>query len=1030
MHSNVLSIGLTFCQTPAEQLATQHGRIVSILYDAAQSANSLGDTNSWLRLSKHALEVMRAAIPNIQNDLRLRRIVEEVAVTSEALIGAALLSQGQTEEALSYLEAGYARAARLGNHPQQHDLAALLGCVRVAYDDIDGTTAMLKDAVANLSDTSPSRTMALVGLLRCYQALGAWSECRSTSEELMHAALRSGQTGIAIGALSTQAGASFQKGDFAVAEDDFRLSLAMLEASTNQLYLDKYIALVGLAKSTSCLDRFEESAQALRAAHELLPFALAGESIQQSNIAYAAFLSIGSGLLSRMQQPEMALALERERNALLLAHAPEDAERLAESFIALGRSHTAVGHLGEAEECYKQAESQLKRQKVPNAAQELDLLDSEAALHAGLGNVEKAIQFRERLSRLAKEKFGESDPYYYQNLAMLAENLIAVGQSERAGGLCVQSQRLFIEVACRNALRIPFGADAGAVTRSLMPALACTAAQADPSPTVATNAALILAISKGLHSELFELQAAIGAQRTLKEDSELLHALWISSLHSTNAQVLSDAIMSRGEAASNILNRVLSAQITFDSLSRSIPSRGCLLDFVEWRRWPGSGPLKLPVLRMAVLASFASPSGESSPALFLDLGEAAPINDAVELVCKRMSAGQFEARDLSPALKRLSELVWAPLASHLTNVSHLLVCPDGQLSRLPFEMLPVGDKFLIEEKSISYVTSGREVVRLAVPLTPPAATLSPSDGARAGREGGGKPLVMGNPDFDLDLGSARGPSAVVGGAPATSTNMLLAGGTSEKGEEAGVYGVPRTLPNARSLSRDYRGLKFTPLPGSGAEATNVAKLLGDDAVLLLGPEAREAELKAVVSPRVLHLATHGFFLSDQELKYTNSLLSLEQAGRLRYFDTDPHWENPLRRCGIALAGANHARQITDALAEDGLLTGLEAALLNLQGTELAILSACDSGSGEVKIGEGVMSLRRAFRIAGAETVLASHWKVSDRVTGQLMTEFMRRWRSGEPRAQAWHEAQLSLLRSKEFSNPWFWAAFTLTGQWK
>jgi len=81
------------------------------------------------------------------------------------------------------------------------------------------------------------------------------------------------------------------------------------------------------------------------------------------------------------------------------------------------------------------------------------------------------------------------------------------------------------------------------------------------------------------------------------------------------------------------------------------------------------------------------------------------------------------------------------------------------------------------------------------------------------------------------------------------------------------------------------------------------------------------------------------------------------------------------------------------------------------------------------LGEGVMSLRRAFRIAGAESVLASHWPVSDKATSRLMTEFMRRWRAGEPRAQAWREAQLELLRSKDFSNPYFWAAFTLTGQW-
>jgi len=198
-----------------------------------------------------------------------------------------------------------------------------------------------------------------------------------------------------------------------------------------------------------------------------------------------------------------------------------------------------------------------------------------------------------------------------------------------------------------------------------------------------------------------------------------------------------------------------------------------------------------------------------------------------------------------------------------------------------------------------------------------------------------------------------------------------------------------------------------------------------------GAAAREAELKAVVSPRVLHLATHGFFLSDQEFKHTNSLAWSSAFTRHGPPEggTPNDWENPLVRCGLALAGANHALQITNALAEDGLLTGLEASLLNLQGTELVILSACDSGAGEVKIGEGVMSLRRAFRIAGAESVLASHWQVSDQATSRLMMEFMRRWRAGEPRAKAWREAQLSLLRSKDFSNPYFWAAFTLTGQW-
>src|SRR5439155_26486713 len=103
----------------------------------------------------------------------------------------------------------------------------------------------------------------------------------------------------------------------------------------------------------------------------------------------------------------------------------------------------------------------------------------------------------------------------------------------------------------------------------------------------------------------------------------------------------------------------------------------------------------------------------------VDLGEAAPIDDAVGVVVKRFAVGQYRAKDLSPAFQRLRELVYVPLAKHLTNVSHLIICPDGQLNRLPFELLPVGNKFLLEEKTISYVTSAREIARLAAAQSKP-----------------------------------------------------------------------------------------------------------------------------------------------------------------------------------------------------------------------------------------------------------------------------------------------------------------------
>jgi CHAT domain-containing protein len=458
----------------------------------------------------------------------------------------------------------------------------------------------------------------------------------------------------------------------------------------------------------------------------------------------------------------------------------------------------------------------------------------------------------------------------------------------------------------------------------------------------------------------------------------------------------------------------------------SLPPQSALVDVIQYRHCDFTAKTnQWKEKRYAAYLTF--PLARDSTNVLVervDLGESAPINEAVEFICKRMSLGGtgIAAKDLSAAWQRLSESVYAPLARHLTNVSHLIVCPDGQLSRVPFEMLRVGDRFLIEEKTISYVTSGREIVRLQSssggspgPNLPGAATNTVGWAGRSSYVG--PALVMGGPDFDLDLskaGSSRREEALAQVAQPDSKQSLL------------------TSAATRTLSREYRGIKFPPLPGAEAEAGSVAKLLGGDCVLRVGSEAREAELKAAVSPRVLHLATHGFFLSDQEFRRTNALRDswIGNSGT-RWNASLPKddWENPLVRCGIALAGANHVGKITNAVAEDGILTGLEASLLNLQGTELVILSACDSGTGEVKIGEGVMSLRRAFRIAGAQTVLASHWKVSDKATSQLMTEFIRRWRSGEPRAKAWREAQLSLLHSKEFASPYFWAAFTLTGKW-
>jgi CHAT domain-containing protein len=455
-------------------------------------------------------------------------------------------------------------------------------------------------------------------------------------------------------------------------------------------------------------------------------------------------------------------------------------------------------------------------------------------------------------------------------------------------------------------------------------------------------------------------------------------------------------------ANQGIRSVMTSGMVNAETIVNSLPRDTLLVDFVRFRPLPlNSNLAEVPEQYAAyVLLPLPIVAGRSQ-IVRVNLGLAEPVDALCDEFQRLVAVRQIGERRLNPVLNRLYSLLIAPISAAVESKDHWLVSPIGQLACVPLEALrdPATGRHLIEDKRISYVSSGREVVRLAEP------TASVPTNA---------PVVMGFPDFDLPLAAPNGGLA----------------GSPVRPDSAAAFVAIRT---PATLSRDARGHHFDPLPATEREARSAATLLGEDCVLRLGANAREAELKRVVSPRILHLATHGFYVTDQEFRATNSLPDLLASSAGPRFGRRPvneDWENPLIRCGVALAGANHAGGLTNATAEDGILTGLEASLLQLQGTELVILSACQTGAGDVRIGEGVMSLRRAFTIAGAQSVLASHWRVSDEATSRLITEFLRHWRAGKPRVEALREAQLALLRSKEYSSPYFWAAFTLTGQWR
>ena len=219
-------------------------------------------------------------------------------------------------------------------------------------------------------------------------------------------------------------------------------------------------------------------------------------------------------------------------------------------------------------------------------------------------------------------------------------------------------------------------------------------------------------------------------------------------------------------------------------------------------------------------------------------------------------------------------------------------------------------------------------------------------------------------------------------------------------------------------------LHFDPIPETPEEAVEIGKALSVTA--LTGKEATETAIREQRAPRVLHLATHGFFLPDQPTEPEDRGLSLGIGPSTSAFGTPPPAaENPLLRSGLALAGANRRAGSGD----DGILTALEMAGLDLWGTELVVLSACETAVGEVAVGEGVYGLRRALVIAGAESQLGSLWKVSDEATRELMTRYYERLIAGEGRAEALRRVQLEMIQDRALRHPFYWASFIPIGAW-
>jgi CHAT domain-containing protein/Tfp pilus assembly protein PilF len=426
-----------------------------------------------------------------------------------------------------------------------------------------------------------------------------------------------------------------------------------------------------------------------------------------------------------------------------------------------------------------------------------------------------------------------------------------------------------------------------------------------------------------------------------------------------------EAALSRASAE---LRRELNP-VQISAVQAVIPTDAALVEFVLYQPFNPKAKATERFSSPRYAAYVLGPTGEPR---WADLGPTSELDPLIKnfrnIVQDPSSAPKVKssARDLDVKLMQ-------PVRALVGKAQHLLIAPDGPLNVIPFEALvDENNQFLLETYQITYLTSGRDLLRLQDPLSP-----------------GQAPLLLTYPAYDQQQ--------LPPGQPVAQRR-----GSSQR-------------------SGDLSSLKMYPLEATIAEGQAIQPLL-TQARLNSGPDATETLVKQSPSPRILHFATHGFFL-DVPLPTPTSG---EQPPPFTL-------ENPLLRSGLALAGFN----LRQSGPEDGVLTALEVSGLDFQDTQMVVLSACDTGVGEIVNGEGVYGLRRAFTLAGARSQLMSLWTVEDEGTKDLMVAYYQKLKQNQPRGAALRDAQRAMLEGKltaadgsSYAHPHYWAAFVRVGDWR
>jgi len=829
--------------------------------------------------------------------------------------------------------------------------------------------------------------------------------------------------------LSNMAGLYFSQGRYAKAELLYKRALAINEKILGKEHLDTAISLNCLALLYYTLGRYSDAEplyiRALMINKKVFGKENPAVALGLNNLAA---LYYSQGRYSEAEPLHLnALAI---REKVLGKEHPD----VAESLDNLAALYYSQGRYSEAEPLYKKAlaiNEKVLGKEHPHIATSLNNL---AALYYSQGRYSEAEPIYKRALAIRERVLGKEHPDVATNLNKLALLFVATGRREKAFPLMQRTLSIDEKVVddvfktSSEKQKFEFLATVQYKYEIFINLIVGELRENPDALTAGLDAVLrrkgivLEAISR--ERDLILKSAKPEVRRTYKklyDISSLLASLTLAGPGKMKMEKYRQRLNELRDEREKLEKKLTEMSAEYNSKKRTrladckkvaakLPPGSVLVEYIDIRsfnfkarKWGES-----EYYAFVLPSSKDVPSGKTLCPRLISLGKSSHIDRAVNEFRKSISRTRILWQDrildeseaekrLAKKGKRLFDLVIAPIKKAVGKSKTLYIAPDGDLNLIPFDALQdETGHYLIEKYRINYLSCGRDLI-----------------GFEHKTANNGETLIIADPDYDMS-----GSDRVSASKGILSGKKLVA-----------IRGGAR--------STDLSLKKWRRLPGTRKEAKGIKKILVKEKVKeYTDKSALEEIVKGAGSPRRIHIATHGFFLDDQDD------LELLKAGtrgggfnsRGGAFSRIPiKIENPLLRSGLVFAGANKlGEEKLPKGCEDGILTALEISGIPLHGTDLVVLSACETGVGKTRRGEGVFGLRRAFQLAGARTVVMSLWSVPDKQTQELMIDYYGRLKKGESKSDALRNARLAMMKSRGkklgAAHPFFWASFISVGE--